>query len=68
MLAGLRDTAGGAGLGIAEPVGHRDHRPQPAVGGEHRVEHADVDVLAGTGAVAQPERGEDRDGAVQPGQ
>ena len=38
------------------------------VGREHRLEHAEVDVLAGPGAVAQPQRGQDRDRAVQPSQ
>ena len=38
------------------------------VGGEHRLEHAQVDVLAGPGPVAQPQRRQDRDRAVQPGQ
>jgi hypothetical protein len=38
------------------------------IGGEHRLEHAQVDVLAGPGAVAQPQCGQDGDRAVQPGQ
>jgi len=38
------------------------------IGGEHRLEHAQVDVLARPGAVAQPQRRQDRDRAVQPGQ
>ena len=38
------------------------------VGREHGLEHAEVDVLAGPGAIAQPQRGQDRDRAVQPGQ
>jgi hypothetical protein len=37
------------------------------VSGDHRLEHADVDVLTGAGAVTQPQRGQDRDRAVQPG-
>jgi hypothetical protein len=38
------------------------------VSSEHRLEHAEIDVLTGPGAVAQPQCRQDRDGAVQPGQ
>jgi hypothetical protein len=38
------------------------------IGHEHRLEHAEVDVLTGPGLVTQSQRGQDRDRAVQPGQ